>query len=133
MPEMNESRFSLQGEYLYQLLQEIKTRPGMFLGNCSITRLRSFLDGYRSARADLGLPLTEQEKAFNEFQTWLQRRFKINSTQGWDSILLLHSTDERAALNHFFELFDQFQMGEVAAHPASRKVSESSQSPPQVA
>jgi hypothetical protein len=91
------------------LLNDIKARPGMFLGNVSIVRLRSFLDGYRSARADLGLPLTEQEKAFNEFQAWIQQRFKITSSQGWDRIILFHSTDERSALDLFFELFDHFQ------------------------
>ncbi|NJK51665.1 MAG: hypothetical protein HC936_00835 [Leptolyngbyaceae cyanobacterium SU_3_3] len=109
MQNLNEARFSTQGEYLYQLLQDIKARPGMFLGNCSITRLRSFLNGYCSARADLGLPLTEQEKAFNEFQSWIQQRFHIASSQGWDRIILFHATDERAALDLFFELFDQFQ------------------------
>jgi hypothetical protein len=109
MQPINEARFSPQSEYLYSLLKDIRARPGMFLGNVSIVRLRSFLDGYRSARADLGLPLTEQEKAFNEFQAWIQQRFKITSNQGWDRIILFYSTDERAALDSFFELFDQFQ------------------------
>jgi hypothetical protein len=88
MQDVNEARFSMQSEYLYQLLRDIKTRPGMFLGNVSITRLRSFLDSYRSARAGLGLPPTEQEKAFNEFQPWIQQRFKITSSQGWDRIAM---------------------------------------------
>lgn len=114
MQETNESRFSMQGEYLYQVLQEIKARPGMFLGNCSITRLRAFLDGYRSARADLGLPLTEQEKTFDRFQSWIQTRFSITSTHGWDRIILFHSADEREALDHFFQLFEQFQQAEVS-------------------
>jgi hypothetical protein len=109
MQNPHESRFSTQREYLYQVLQDIKTRPGMFLGNVSITRLRSFLDGYRSARADLGLPLTEQEKAFNRFQAWIEQRFKVTSCQGWDRIILFHSADEREALATFFDLFDQFQ------------------------
>lgn len=126
MQEMNESRFSMQGEYLYQVLQEIKTRPGMFLGNCSITRLRAFLDGYMSARADLGLSPTEQEKTFNGFQAWIQKRFNITSTQGWDRIILFHSADEREALDHFFQLFEQFQQRESATN-------ESPQPTPQVA
>ena len=95
-------------EYFYEMLQRIKQRPGMFLGECSITRLRAFLDGYMGSRSDLGLPPTQQELEFNQFQEWVQTRFKISSSHGWDSIILFYSADERDALNNFFELFDQF-------------------------
>ncbi|MGG6270595.1 hypothetical protein ACQ4M3_38405 [Leptolyngbya sp. AN03gr2] len=126
MSEPQNARFSLQGEYLYQVLRDIQTRPGMFLGNQSITRLRAFLDGYSSARADLGLPTTQQEKAFNGFQAWIQAHFKITATQGWDRIILAHSTNEQDALDRFFELFAQFQQ-------ETRSISESSHSPTQIA
>lgn len=95
-------------EYLYEMLNRIKQRPGMFLGNCSITRLRAFLDGYMGARADLGLPLTQQEQEFNSFQEWIQTRFKITSSQGWERIILFYSSDEKNALNNFFDLFESF-------------------------
>ena len=87
-------------EYFYEMLQRIKQRPGMFLGQCSITRLRAFLDGYMGSRSDLGLPPTQQELEFNQFQEWVQRRFKISSSHGWDSIILFYSADERDALNN---------------------------------
>jgi hypothetical protein len=99
-------------EYLYEMLERIKQRPGMFLGQCSITRFRAFLDGYMSSRADLGLPPTQQEVEFNQFQDWIQIRFKISSSHGWDSIILFYSADEKDALNNFFELFEQFRNGE---------------------
>ncbi|MFN9401192.1 MAG: hypothetical protein ACK57T_15800, partial [Dolichospermum sp.] len=101
-------------EYFYEMLQRIKQRPGMFLGQCSITRLRAFLDGYMGSRSDLGLPPTQQELEFNQFQEWVQTRFKISSSHGWDSIILFYSADERDALNNFFELFDQFCNSESA-------------------
>ncbi len=101
-------------EYLYEMVEKIKQRPGMFLGKCSITRLRAFLDGYMGSREDLGLPPTREEIEFNDFPEWIQRRFKISSSHGWDSIILFHSADERDALNNFFELFQQFRHGEVA-------------------
>jgi hypothetical protein len=81
----------------------------MFLGSCSITRLRSFLDGYQSARADLGMPKTRQENVFDDFQPWVQARLKVTSIQGWDSIILLHSSSEQEALQLFFDLLEQFQ------------------------
>lgn len=101
-------------EYLYEMLERIKQRPGMFLGNCSITRLRAFLDGYMGSREDLGLPPTQQELEFNQFQEWIQTKFKITSSHGWDSIILFYSADERDALNNFFELFDKFRNGQSA-------------------
>jgi hypothetical protein len=115
MPGNKPARLTEQSEYLYQILREIEARPGMFLGQCSITRLRSFLDGYRSARADLGLPITEQERAFAGFQAWLQAKFQVTSAHGWDSIIGLQSSDEQAALQLFFQLLQQFQQEQTIA------------------
>jgi hypothetical protein len=93
---------------IYQLIDRIKKRPGMYLGKPSIIRLKAFLDGYMGARQDLGFPLTEQEEKFNHFQEWIQTRFKITSSHSWADIILFYSADEKEALNQFFELFDQF-------------------------
>ena len=86
----------------------------MYLGNCSITRLNMLLVGYSQARMELGLPRTEQEKEFDQFQEWIQRKYNISDSKGWDSIILFYSADERDALNNFFELFDQFCNSESA-------------------
>lgn len=115
MQEMTLDRLDFKSEYLHDVLQRIKQRPGMYLGKCSITRLSMLLAGYAMARAELGLPVTEQEKEFGGFQDWIQERYKINSTHGWDSIILFYSADERDALNKFFELFEKFRNGEKAS------------------
>ncbi|MGA9382477.1 MAG: hypothetical protein WBV73_27265 [Phormidium sp.] len=110
--EVTQNVLSVKTEYLYHLLERIKQRPGMYLGKCSITRLRMLLDGYGMARMELGLPRTEQEREFNGFQEWIQERFSITSSHGWDSIILFYSADERDALDKFFELFEKFRNGE---------------------
>lgn len=115
MSEATQNKLDVKAEYLYEMLQRIKQRPGMYLGRCSITRLRSFLDGYMDARQDLCLPLTEQEQEFGGFQEWVQKRFNINSNHSWDSIILFYSADEREALSTFFELFEAFRKGEKAS------------------
>ncbi|MEA5618791.1 hypothetical protein VB711_13215 [Cronbergia sp. UHCC 0137] len=117
-------------EYFYEMLQRIKQRPGMFLGQCSITRLRAFLDGYMGSRSDLGLPPTQQELEFNQFQEWVQTRFKISSSHGWDSIILFYSADERDALNNFFELFEQFCNSESATREEMNKEKFTESNPP---
>ena len=115
MPETTQNKLDVKAEYLYEMLQSIKQRPGMYLGRCSITRLRSFLDGYMGARQDLGLPLTEQEREFEGFQEWIQKKFRITSSQSWAKIILFYSADEREALDKFFDLFEKFLSQEKSA------------------
>ncbi|MDF5727140.1 MAG: hypothetical protein PUP92_03670 [Rhizonema sp. PD38] len=78
MREITQNKLEVKAEYFYEMLQSIKKRPGMYLGKCSITRLKSFLDGYIAARQDLGLSLTEQERHFEKFQEWVQERLRLN-------------------------------------------------------
>ncbi|MBW4635363.1 MAG: hypothetical protein KME30_26765 [Iphinoe sp. HA4291-MV1] len=115
MRKMIQNKLEMKFEYLYEMLQSIKQYPGMYLGKSSITCLKSFLDGYTAARQDLGLSLTEQERQFEKFQEWIQERFEMKSSHGWDSIILFYSADEKDALNNFFELFERFCNGEKAA------------------
>ncbi len=93
---------------LYELIQKIKRRPSMYLGRRSISNLRSCLAGYILARRELGVPQTEQEREFVEFQDWIKKRFNITSGQSWDSIILFYSEDEITAVDRFFELFEEF-------------------------
>jgi hypothetical protein len=111
MQETIQCRFSDQSEFLYDILAGIQKRPEMYLGNCSISRLRSYLDGYCGSRTDFGLPMTRQEEEFAGFQDWIQARYKITSAHGWDQIILFYSCDEKDALDRFFQLLDEFRAG----------------------
>jgi len=93
---------------LYDIIRNIQKRPAMYLGQPSITHLQSFLAGYFVARHQLGEAETDQEKHFANFDTWIQEKFKIKSSQSWDKIILFFSQDERQALDLFFELFNEF-------------------------
>lgn len=91
------------------LLQKIKQRPALYLGQNSIHSLQAFLDGYYFARRELDIPLTDQEIEFQNFLQWIRQRFNVETGQPWSSIVLFHASDERSAVNRFFELFDEFQ------------------------
>ncbi len=93
---------------LYDLISNIKKRPAMYLGQPSVTHLGIFLSGYSFARRQLGIPQTEQEEQFSEFQAWIQQKFKVSSSQSWEKILLFFAQDEASALDQFFTLFDEF-------------------------
>ncbi len=95
---------------LFDLLEKIKTKPGLYLGTASITSLRMFILGYRFARSELSITNTETESDFyKKFQPWLQNRLSIRTVNGWDKIILLTCTDEKAAFDYFFQLLDEFR------------------------
>jgi len=60
------------------------------------------------ARRLLATPQTEQEKPFSKFQTWIQQKFNIPSSQSWDKVILFFSQDEHTGLEQFFKLFNEF-------------------------
>lgn len=93
----------------YNLIQKIKQRPSLYLGKRSIAHLQVFLDGYTFARRELDVPLTEEERDFEDFQEWVEKRFNQPSTQSWERIILFYSEDERDALDKFFDLFEDFR------------------------
>jgi hypothetical protein len=113
---------------LYDLIRNIRKRPAMYLGQPSISHLRTFLAGYFFARHQLGQPETEQEKHFSNFQTWVQQRFKVTTNQSWDKIILFFSQDEQKALELFFELFDEYAQPEL--NPETSVVAQVAQSAP---
>lgn len=95
---------------IYAVLQKIKDKPGMYIGNSSITVLRHFLVGYEFARSELGLELSEEEADFYEhFHSWIERYFKVRTSNSWANIILLFTRDEKEAFNCFFKLLDDFK------------------------
>jgi hypothetical protein len=93
---------------LYDLLERIRKRPSMYLGQASITHLRACLSGYNLARRELGIAATEQDQSFLEFQDWIRQKFRVTSEQSWDKIILFYCEDERGALEKFFQLWEEF-------------------------
>ena len=93
---------------LYTLVKKIKKAPSMYLGQHSIICLQAFLSGYSVAKHELGGQPTEQEQDFREFPEWIQKKFNIQTSQSWASIILFYSEDERKALDKFFQLFEEF-------------------------
>lgn len=93
---------------MYDLLKKIQKNPGMYIGYPSVSNLFMFLCGYEIAYQELNIPISAQEEEFNEFQTWLQKKFNLSTSASWARIILLYSIDERDGFDRFFELFDEF-------------------------
>ena len=93
---------------LYELLNKIQQKPGMYIGVPSLTHLSMFLCGYAFSLQEQGLVLTAAEEEFDRFQFWVQRRFNVNAAVSWSKIILLYSADDRAGFELFFELWNEF-------------------------
>ena len=95
---------------LYELLTEIKHKPGMYLGRPSVSDLFMFLNGYEFARSQMGQELDEAEILFYDtFQPWLQERLGVRSVTSWAKLIMLSCHDERAGFEKFFTLLDEFR------------------------
>lgn len=94
---------------IFDILEKIKARPGMYIGKASVSDLFVFLAGYKTARREFGIEPTEQETEFyGEFQPWLQKRFQVLSVNSWAKIIMLYSVDEKEGFEYFFQLLDEF-------------------------
>ncbi|HAZ44394.1 MAG TPA: hypothetical protein DDW76_06195 [Cyanobacteria bacterium UBA11369] len=119
---------------LFELLEKIKTKPGLYLGTASITNLRMFILGYLFARSEVGITNTEAESDFyKNFQPWLQNRLSIRTVNAWDKIILLTCIDEKAAFDYFFQLLDEFIQRDKSQDIDPILVGSSSKEPEKVA
>ncbi|MEO1432543.1 MAG: hypothetical protein AAFV71_26420 [Cyanobacteria bacterium J06633_8] len=102
---------------LYEVLQKIKSRPGMYIGKPSVTHLFHFLVGYEFARGELDIEPTEWEDDFHEnFQPWLQKRYHVSTSNSWANIIMLYCGSEKEGLDSFYELLDEFRNREKAVN-----------------
>lgn len=106
---------------LYDLIRNIEKRPVMYLGQADLTHLGAFLAGYFFARRQAGIPETQQEQQFSEFQTWVEQKFKVSYSQPWEKIIRCFSPDETTSLQQFFMLFHEFTEFQQA-HSASSPI-----------
>lgn len=95
---------------LYQILEKIQVRPGMYIGRASVSDLFIFLAGYKIARRELGIELTEEEKDFcDNFHDFVEQKYKLHTSNSWAKIIMLYCQDEKAGLERFFKLLDEFK------------------------
>lgn len=85
-------------------IEMIKSRSAMYIGIKNIRVLKAFLDGWLYGSDEK----ISDSYLLGEFQTWTQSRYKITSSQSWDSIISFYSVDDYQAVDNFFNLWDQF-------------------------
>ncbi|BAY27716.1 hypothetical protein NIES2100_75410 [Calothrix sp. NIES-2100] len=95
---------------LFEILQKIQTKPGMYLGQASVSDLFHFLVDFKTALRELGIAATKEEMDFyREFQPWLQKKYHLSTSNYWAKIIMLNCANEQEGFNTFYKLLDEFQ------------------------
>lgn len=94
------------------MINTIRKRPGLFLGNNSITALWHFLNGYQAAERDFGVDWKGElfPLRFKYMSEFINIRLECHNNLGWCShILTFCNGDEKKALDMFFDLYDEYK------------------------
>ena len=99
---------------IYDILDGVRERPALYMGNKSITVLKNFLDGAAYASHILGI-----DDGYNDFSPIPFRFFNdyvaqfynyLESTSGWANMILSENNgDEQASFDMFYTLLDNFR------------------------
>ena len=106
--------------FIDAIINNIRPRPALYLGECNITKLRAFLDGYQTALYDFDIPEDDRDAllplSFWFFHEYVARCFGyIGSTAGWCNMILDQTDhDEEKGLCLFFTLYDEFMQLKIA-------------------
>lgn len=96
-------------ENLYDLLDEMRDRTALYLGEVSITKLEAFINGF--LRGQNGE--TQEKKSFDGFNEFIDAYYNSNSVAGWrNKILADHYGNQKEAVGKFYILLDEYRLNE---------------------
>jgi hypothetical protein len=93
-------------ESIKELLNQIKKRPGVYLGKSDIFLLQAFLFGFRIALETLDM--NERIIVPLDFHDWVAKKYHLNSSvAGWASII--YEREKESSVEKFFELLEEYK------------------------
>ncbi|MFZ3470868.1 barstar family protein [Streptomyces sp. 4.24] len=104
---------------VYDFLEQIRLRPGMWLPGHSLRHLEALLTGYRVA---LGVHAIDEPFDFwpeERFTTWLHESRGTSSSLGWAAEIERTTPPDSTPIEEFFRLLDEYR------HPADSKTTPS--------
>lgn len=106
------TREALDEMSLFEKLDLVRLRPGMYLGANSVSKLFTFISGFRFALSYESPKLqSEGHLPFTYFNVYVANRYNCSGSMGWANILLeVCNGSEEEGLKLFFELLDEFRM-----------------------
>jgi hypothetical protein len=87
----------------------LRQRPGMYLGENTITKLYDHLQGYSIAFWFNDIENPVDKNFFDNFNEFVYRYYGVTTNDNWKGVILEQCLgNEQNALETFFELFDLF-------------------------
>jgi len=97
-------------ESIYDVLNRIRRKPGLYIGDAKLTRLDSFIAGYLAGLAKGGLTFRREAPDFHRYHDWIARRLGYTeSTSGWYMMICGRCSGEHEAFDRFYGLLDEFR------------------------
>lgn len=90
---------------IIELIYQIKNKPAMYISRNSISCLKAFIDGWFLRSPDT----VTDSIIMEDFQNWIEKKYKISTSHSWCDIILFYSQDESHALSKFFDDFDEWR------------------------
>lgn len=91
--------------FMKEILMEIKDRPGLWIGECSLENLYAFMNGYMYR-------IFQEEDIIPEFypgfQEYIESLYHVNTGQHWTKIITFYSNSEKEALDKFFQHLEEY-------------------------
>jgi hypothetical protein len=113
--------FSHELHTVYDLLDVVRRRPGMYIGEPSILALQTFLSGFFLALRSVGADIGDGSPPYQDFHDWIAARHGLReSTSGWARILLSAAGSEETALDRFFTELDEFRRDRIIVLRSAR-------------
>lgn len=96
---------------LYEKLDLVRLRPAMYIGVNSVSRLFTFISGFRFALPYDSRKLhSEGHLPFSYFNEYVAERYNCSGPMGWANILLeACNNSEEEGLKLFFKILDEFR------------------------
>jgi hypothetical protein len=92
---------------LYDVLDKMRERPALYLGNISITRLEAFINGFLYGQNGE----TQEKPSFNGFNDFIDKYYNNFDVAGWrNKILASHYGNQEEAITQFYKLLDEFRL-----------------------
>ena len=98
---------------LHKIISAIEARPGMYLGDCTLTRLMPFLNGYMTGLCEDKIQEKDVLAEYKEFNEWVREKYGVVDSHGCESIIRYWSGDEQDALSNFFKHWNEFLLSKT--------------------
>jgi hypothetical protein len=90
------------------LLSEFRKRPGMYLGDYSLSKLPTFVAGFTVASNFYDEAKTGMAR-FSQFHDWFETRHSFEHSSSWTiPFLEMSNNDDKTALDFFFSELEKF-------------------------